>query len=251
MTAGLAALVAGLAFVTALLSGALGMAGGLLLMGALGLLFPVPEAMALHGLMQGASNGSRAAVLLPHVQWRVFAWFALGAAAAAGGFAALTFVPSKAALYLVLGLVPIVTWLPKDRLNLDAARPLHAVFCGVLTAGLNIASGVSGPLLDVFFVRTTLGRHAIVATKAAVTVLAHALKLAYYGGPLLATAPESARTVGWLFLISLPFTVAGTWAGSRLLERFSDDGFRRWTRRIVTGIGAVYLVRGGLLIAAP
>ncbi len=98
--------------------------------------------------------------------------------------------------------------------------------------------------------RTTLGRYAIVATKAAVTVLAHAIKLSYYGAPLLVETPETARALGWLFLASLPFTLAGTWTGSRLLHRFTDDGFRRWTRRIVTAIGAVYLVRGGLLLAA-
>lgn len=238
-----------IAFVTALISGVFGMAGGLLLMGVLGLAFSVPEAMMLHGLMQSASNGSRAAVLIGHVQWRIVGLFALGATAAAGIFALLTFQPSKAALYLILGLTPILAWIPKERLDVDAARPLQAALCGLLVTGLNVASGVSGPLLDVFFVRGKLGRHAVVATKAAVTVLAHIVKLAYYGAPLLAQSPDSARTVGVLFLISLPFTIAGTWVGSRLLQRFTDDSFRRWTRLIVTGLGALYLIQGVALLA--
>jgi hypothetical protein len=96
-----------------------------------------------------------------------------------------------------------------------------------------------------------MGRHTIVATKAAAQVLSHLIKIAYYGAPLLLSSPAAAGRLGQLFLLSLPLTLLGTWTGSRILERFSDDGFRRWTRRIVTGIGAAYLVRGGMLLLAP
>jgi uncharacterized membrane protein YfcA len=238
-----------LAFVTAAISGVFGMAGGLLLMGALGFLMSVPQAMALHGMIQAASNGSRAAFLARHVLWRVLGLYVIGSLIAGGALAGVAFVPSKAALYLLLGLVPLLAWMPKERLHLDASRPAQAVLCGFLVTGLNVAAGVAGPLLDVFFVRSDLGRREVVATKAATQVIAHGVKIAYYGVALLATAPGQATDVGKLFLLSLPFTFAGTWAGSRLLERFSDDGFRRWTRRLVTAIGAVYLVRGGLLLA--
>jgi uncharacterized membrane protein YfcA len=239
-----------LAFVTALISGVFGMAGGLLLMGALGLVFSVSEAMALHGLMQAASNGSRAVVQRSHIQWRTVGLFAVGGAGAAALFALSTYAPSKAVLYLILGATPILAWIPKERLDVDASRPVQAVLCGALVTGLNIASGVSGPLLDVFFVRGQLGRHAVVATKAAVTVFAHAAKLAYYGAPLIAGSPETAQRIGVLFLASLPLTIAGAWVGSRLLDRFTDASFRRWTRLIVTALGALYLVRGVLLLAA-
>ena len=48
---------------TAFLSGIFGMAGGLILMGVLLALMPVPAAMMLHGVTQLASNG-----------WRAFLW---------------------------------------------------------------------------------------------------------------------------------------------------------------------------------
>ena len=44
---------------TAFLSGVFGMAGGLILVGVLLALLPVPEAMALHAITQMASNGWR------------------------------------------------------------------------------------------------------------------------------------------------------------------------------------------------
>jgi uncharacterized membrane protein YfcA len=246
---GLTYLIIAIAFVTALISGVFGMAGGLLLMGALGFLMSVPEAMALHGLIQAASNGSRAALLVRHVRWRILGLYLVGSLAAAAAFAGIAYAPSKAVLYMLLGAVPFIAWLPKERLHLDASKPIHAVLCGLLVTGLNVAAGVAGPLLDVFFVRSSLSRREVVATKAATQVVAHAIKIGYYGGALIATAPAAAGGVGRLFLIALPFTLAGTWAGARLLDRMSDDGFRRATRIIVTAIGVVYLVRGALLLA--
>ena len=246
----LTTVVAIIAFVTALISGIFGMAGGLVLMGALGFVLSVPEAMTLHGLIQMMSNGSRAVFHLRHVRWPVLGLYAAGALSVGAAFAAVTYTPSKAALYLLLGAVPLVTWLPKERLNLDAARPLHALLCGGLIGAMQLLAGVAGPMLDIFFVRSEMSRHQIVATKAATQVVSHAIKIAYYGGALLLSAPAEARGVGGIFLVTLPFTLAGTWAGSRLLERFTDDGFRTWSRRIVTAIGAVYLVRGALLLAA-
>lgn len=242
-------LIALIAFATAFISGVFGMAGGLVLMGALGLLLSVPEAMVLHGLIQSVSNGSRAGLLLGHVRWRTLGLYAAGALVVGAGFAAATYAPSKAVLYVLLGLVPLVTWLPKKRLHLDAGRPAHAVLCGALVGAIQLLAGVAGPVLDVFFVRSAMTRRQIVATKAATQVVSHAVKLVYYGGALIASDPADARAMGGLFLIALPFTLAGTWAGSRLLARFSDDGFKMWSRRIVTSIGAVYLVRGALLLA--
>ena len=58
---------------TAFLSGIFGMAGGLILIGVLFALMPVPEAMALHAVTQMASNGWRGALWIKHVSWRAVA----------------------------------------------------------------------------------------------------------------------------------------------------------------------------------
>src|SRR3546814_5444179 len=49
----------------------------------------------------------------------------------------------------------------------------------VCSSDLFIA-GVSGPLLDVFFVRSSMDRRAVVATKAACQTLSHLAKLIYF-----------------------------------------------------------------------
>jgi uncharacterized membrane protein YfcA len=240
-----AALVVTAAFVTAAVSGVLGMAGGLLLMGVLLLVLPTTLAFVVHGLLQLVSNGWRAVLQRGHLRWRVVGWYACGALLAAGAATSLALVPSKAVTYLVLGLVPGLVWLPKGRLSLDAERPAHAVLAGLSVTGLNLVAGVSGPLLDVFFVRTGMGRHSVVATKAATQVLAHGAKVLVYG-----VALTGGQRVPWLVVLAaVPLSMLGTAVGGRLLDRMSDASFTTVTRWVVTAIGAVYLVQAGYLAA--
>lgn len=232
------------AFVTATVSGVLGMAGGLLLMGALLLVLPVAVAFVVHGLLQLVSNGWRAFLQRRHLRWRVVGWYAVGAALAAAAVAAVSYTPDRALTYLLLGLVPGLVWLPKQALALDASRPAHAVAAGLAVTGVNLVAGVAGPLLDVFFVRTTMGRHSIVATKAGTQVLSHAAKVLVYGGPALAGDSGVPLLV---VLLAVPLSMLGTALGGRLLDRMTDASFTSVTRWVVTAIGAVYLVQAALL----
>ncbi len=245
MSVAAAAFVLLAAFVTAAVSGVLGMAGGLLLLGALLLVLPAAVAFVVHGLLQLVSNGWRAFLQRRHLRWSIVGWYAVGAVLAAVAVAAVSYVPSTPVTYLLLGLVPALVWLPKGLLRLDATRRSHALLAGLLTTAVNLVAGVAGPLLDVFFVRTQLGRHSIVATKAATQVLAHLAKVVVYGGPLL-RAGESTIPYA-VVLFAVPLSMLGTALGGRLLDRLSDAGFRSATRWVVTAIGAVYLAQAARL----
>src|SRR6202012_3815280 len=63
---------------TAFLSGIFGMAGGLILIGVLLALFPVPTAMVLHAVTQMASNGWRATLWWKHIVWRSIGVYVAG-----------------------------------------------------------------------------------------------------------------------------------------------------------------------------
>ncbi len=233
-------------FVTSTISGVFGMAGGLMLMGALALILPVSAALVTHGLIQMSANGWRALLHRQHVQWRIVGLYALGSATIGAALAFVSFAPSKPLLYLMLGLVPGLVWLPKRILTLDAAKPAQALICGVAVTGLNLTAGVAGPLLDIFFVRTDLGRRRIVATKAATQVFSHLAKVLVYGAPLL-KAGGAAMPPAWVFIAAIPLALAGTVAGGRILHRLSDHHFLAASRWIVTGIGAVYLAQAAWL----
>ena len=255
MGAFVTAILLATACLTALLSGIFGMAGGLVLMGVLALFLPVAAAYVTHGIQQMAANGWRAILHRAHIDWAIVANYALASVVAAALVSVIAFVPAPSLLYLLLGLVAMLVWLPKDRFHLDAARPWHARASGFLVTALNLSAGVAGPLLDIFFVRTELTRHQIVATKAATQVLSHLAKIIVYG-LILADATRGLDSVAgampplWFFLMALPLSALGTVAGGRILDRFSDAGFRRATAWIVTLIGLAYLVRSlDLLIA--
>ena len=233
------------AFVTATVSGVLGMAGGLLLMGALLLVLPATTAFVAHGLLQLVSNGWRVVLHRRHVSGRILAWYAVGSATAAALLAAVRYVPSTPLTYLFLGLVPLLVWLPKGWLRLDASRPAHAVAAGLAVTSVNLVAGVAGPLLDVFFVRTSLGRHAVVATKAATQVLSHTAKVVLYGGPLLTGGGADLPVL--VLLLAVPLSMLGTYVGGRLLDRLSDASFRTATRWVVSAVGVTYLVQAARL----
>ena len=246
MSIAAAAFVLLAAFVTATVSGVLGMAGGLLLMGALLLVLPAATAFVVHGLLQLVSNGWRAVLQRRHLRGAIVGWYAVGAVLAGAVVALVSYVPSKPVTFLLLGLVPLAVWLPKGVLRLDAARPSHAVAAGVLVTSVNLVAGVAGPLLDVFFVRTEMGRHAVVATKAATQVLSHTAKVVLYGGAAVTGAGLPYEVV----LLAVPLSMLGTAVGGRLLDRLSDAGFSRATKYVVSAIGVLYLVQAARLAAA-
>ena len=236
------------AFVPAIISGLFGMAGGMIFMGVIALYLGVAEAMVLHGAVQGVSNSTRAYFLRADVRWDILGWTALGAVPAALLMLSLSFLPSKAQLYLALGLLPLLLWLPRGWLAGDAQKPSHAALCGAMVMGLNLSAGVAGPARDFFYVKTTLTRQEIVATKAVTMFASQLVKIIYFGVPLALGAGLGSLPPVWVFVAAVPTVMAGTWIGTRLLQRFSDIGFKRYTRLLVTLIGAVYVWRGLALL---
>src|SRR5260221_10469303 len=162
----LLALLALSALVTSFISGILGMAGGMFLMGILRPARPRPGAWMLQGSTQLASNAWRAFLWRSEVDWRVFRGYAYGALAALAIFAAVKLVVSKPIALVVMGLTPFVTLALPEKLHLNVERRGHPVSCGLICSALSLSAGVSGPILDIFFVRSKMGRHHVVATNA-------------------------------------------------------------------------------------
>jgi uncharacterized membrane protein YfcA len=246
MSLGVGAFIVAMSFLTAALSGVFGMAGGLLLKGALALVLPVSATFVAHGILQLTANAWRAILHRRHVRWRIVAIFAAGSFLIAGVVANIALEPTRATLYLLMGLSPFLVWMPPGWTQLDAEKPAQALVCGAAVTGVNLTAGVAGPLLDIFFVRTTLTRHAIVATKAATQVFSHLMKIAVYGAPLWASGGKG-MPPAWVFALAVPLAMAGTVAGGYVLDRLSDVNFKRYLRLIVTAIGLVYLAQAARL----
>lgn len=232
----------------AVVSGLFGMAGGLIFMGIIASLMSVSAAMVVHGIVQSVSNGSRSTILRDHIRWDILAWQLIGALPAIALMMWAAFTPNKAQLFLVLGLLPLLLWLPKGVLAGDAEKPAHAVLCGAMVMGLNLSAGVAGPALDFFYVKTALTRKSIVATKAVTMFASHLVKIGYFGIPLMRTQGLADLPPIWVLILAIPAVIIGTKLGTSLLERFSDVGFRKYTRILVTLVGVVYIFRGLTLL---
>src|SRR5689334_11286315 len=231
--------VSGLA--TSFISGILGMAGGMILMGVLLALMPVPTAMMMHGVAQLASNGWRAMLWRAQVDWRVFRGYLLGALVATAVFAMLQLVVSKPVALVAMGLTPFVALALPEKLHLNVERPGQPFACGAICSALSLTAGVSGPILDVFFVRSRMGRHAVVATKAMTQSASHILKIAYFGG----IAATGRGTVDpWIAAMMVVLAFTGTSLSAPVLRRMNDKSFRQWTRWTVLTLGVFYLASG-------
>ncbi len=236
------AFIIGAAFLTATLSGVFGMAGGLVLMGALTLVMPVAASFVVHGMLQLVSNGWRAILHRQHIDWAIISYYFIASVAAGLVAISVAWVPSQPLLFLLLGLVAMLVWLPRTWFALDARRPGHALISGFLVTLTNLTAGVAGPLLDVFFVRTSLTRHQIVATKAATQVFSHLAKIIVYGG-FLSGFSDGGLPPWWVIGLAVPASMLGTTLGGTILDRMNDTDFKRWTAWIVTVIGLAYLAR--------
>jgi uncharacterized membrane protein YfcA len=251
MSSAVIAVILAATLVTAAISGVFGMAGGLLLMGVLAAFTPVATAMVMHGFIQIISNFSRAALLRKHISWSLVGRYALGIGGALVVIALIAWRPTQPEVFILLGLTAMVVWIPKSWVEVNVEKRFQAEICGFLVQTLNTIAGVAGPLLDLFFVKTLLPRQTVVATKAATQVMAHAVKIAFWGWPLLGmlASPDAQGAHFpplWMFAAVIPLSLLGTWAGGKVLDRMTDVSFREWTRWIVTATGAVYLVRGAL-----
>ena len=247
MTVLAALIISAATLITSFISGIFGMAGGIVLMAVLVSLVSVATAMIIHGGIQMFANGYRAYLLRGAIDWRVFGIYCLGAglgvAALAGFMVLLSWRPDKRTLYLLLGLTPLLIWLPQKRFNLDIQRPRDAVAAGFLVQGLNTLAGVAGPLLDLFFVRTEMTRQQIVATKSVTQALSHAIKIGFWTVPVVSAAGWSAMPPWWLFAAAIPLSMLGTRLGKMVLERMNEVNFRLWMKGLVTAIGGVLLLR--------
>jgi uncharacterized protein len=249
MSASVIAVILAATLITATISGVFGMAGGLLLMGVLAAFVPVATAMVMHGFIQIISNFSRAALLWKHISWALVGRYALGIGGALLVISLIAWRPDQPAVFVMLGLTAMLVWIPKRAVEINVERPWQAELCGFLVQTLNTIAGVAGPLLDLFFVKTLLPRQTVVATKAATQVMAHAVKIGFWGWPLLEMlaspqAEDAHLPPLWMFAAVIPLSLAGTWLGGRVLDRMTDVSFREWTKWIVTVIGVVYLTRG-------
>ena len=243
MTAAALTLIGATVVFSSFISAVFGMAGGMILLGVLLLYFDVATGMVLFSVIQLATNGWRTGHYRKYVLWRIFWWYVLGGLLAFAFMRYMAFVPDKATVYLLLGLMPfLVEALPaKMRPNIEWRRV--PFFTGVFTTIIQFLAGVGGLFLDIFFQKSSLDRKTVNATKAVTQTFSHVLRAAYFGS---LSGFGDLRIEHWAPAMVL--AILGTVLAPYVLERMTDDGFRQWTRVIIFAVATVYLAKAGWLL---
>jgi uncharacterized membrane protein YfcA len=229
---------------TSFLSGIFGMAGGMILIGILLAIMPVPDAMMLHGVTQMASNGWRGLLWWRHVRWSSAGAFILGCAVALLLWSLTRYVPSKPIALLLLGLTPFLVRLAPQNYRPNPESLRQGAVYGTACMMLILLTGVSGPLVDTFFLGGKLDRREIVATKAVCQIFGHAAKLVYFGTII----DQAASLDPIVAVLAVFFSMVGTTLASKALEAMSDQQFRSWANRIITCIAAYFVAHGIFLV---
>jgi uncharacterized protein len=111
-------------------------------------------------------------------------------------------------------------------------------------------------VLDMFFLGRDLDRRLVVATKAMTQSLGHAVKFVYFTFVAVAPLQVEPATISralevplWVYIMAAGLAICGTTLAKPVLHRFSNQAFQLWSRRLVLGIGGIYLVQGGVALA--
>jgi uncharacterized protein len=237
------ALIGTAVFVASLVSGVFGMAGGMIMLGVLLVFFDVPTAMVMFSLLATTGNVWRVASWWRYIDWPILWGYAAGGLVAVLALRFVAFVPSKAVVYLMLGLIPYVMEVMPRGWHPNIQWRGVPFVSGVATTAIQLLAGNGGLFLDVFFQKSMLDRKTTVATKAICGTVANMSRILYFG----TLAGFDQALPWWAIVPAVLLAIAGTVLAPVVLERMTDDGFRRWTRALIFVVSSVYLARAGWL----
>lgn len=231
------ALVA-LSFVTSMMSGAMGLGGGVLMLGVMTQLLPPAVLLPVHGMVQVGSNFGRAVIMRRDVARMLVLPFLLGSILGVALGAQIVDLLSRPAMLIILGCFLLWSvWSPKLR----PARlpPRWFTLVGAMSSFCTMFVGSTGPLVAAFLVPDPLTRHQVVATQGALMTIQHALKVIAFtalGFALIEWIPLLCLMVGLGFV--------GTYAGRRLLDRVDERRFKLAFKLIMTALALKILGDG-------
>ncbi|NKX44531.1 sulfite exporter TauE/SafE family protein [Roseicyclus persicicus] len=205
-------------FIASLITVALGIGGGGLLLAVMATLVPPAALIPVHGVVQLGSNGGRAAMLFRQISWAaVIPGFLIGSlvGSAIGGAVVVELPPNV--VQIGVGLFVIYSVFAKPPKWLSRWPWLT----GGVSSFLTMFFGATGLFVANYTKSFNLPRHAHVATHAALMTVQHGLKVVIFG--LLGFAfGQWAMVILALILAGL----AGTFLGKTVLNKMTDGVFK-------------------------
>lgn len=179
----------------------------------------------LHGAAQASSNIVRSVLYYQHTPWRSVARFYLGLCISVGLLSFLSWLPEKRTLFLLVALISCIALIIPKSIAPDFKSPWVAFISGVLVGVPTLVAGVSGGVLDMFFLKSKLNRYEVMASKSLGMFVLHVVKIVYAYSFLVLPLSDVLSLLSLLpsvFLASL----SGTLLGKSALARLNEEQFR-------------------------
>jgi uncharacterized membrane protein YfcA len=242
-------ILAAAAFLTAMISGIIGMGGGMLLLAVMFCFLSHGESIPTHAAVQLVSNSTRSVVFIQHADWRTLGRFVLGAVpgGALGVWLRWTLGPAEQSEPYLKSLVGIyilvVTFLPRpDRGDARTGVWWDFPLLGLVAGAAALTVGAVGPLIAPLFARRRFAKEHLIATKALCQMFLHVIKIPAF----VLLGGIDVEKLGLLALVMSVAVVPGTLLGKRLLRYVSEDNFGRLYRAALVVAGMKVLVVDGL-----
>lgn len=235
----------GTSFFTSLLTASMGIGGGIALLAVMAQILPAVAIVPVHGIVQLGSNVGRAAIMRADIDKTLLLYFLGGSLV--GAFVGGQIVVSLPVSYLQLilgGFILYAVWGPKPKAS--QANSGSIVVGGGFSTLLTMFVGATGPFVAAILKPMELGKLGQVATMSACMVVQHLLKVLVFG------------LLGFVFGDYVPLMAAmiatgflGTLVGRSLLERTSEELFKKGLNLILTVLALRLLWTAGVALMEP
>jgi len=207
-------------FFTAMLTGVVGMGGGLVLLLIMADFLPFAVLIPVHGINQLVQHLTRAAVSIPNIDKRISIQFGLGAIIGAAIGSQFVMHVTEEIFKIVLGCF-ILGCLLYPKLNIKLPKiPGEWPFIGAFTSAVGLFIGNTGVFMSPFYLNRGLDKEQLVATKSACQVAVHSTKiiafvmLGFTLGPYLL-----------LVVLMAIASFAGSYMSKKILGKISEKVF--------------------------
>lgn len=228
-------------FIAALVSGAAGFGGALLLLPVVTACVGAEVAVPILTLAQLIGNISRMGTGLKQIKWDAVGWFCLTAlplsALGAFGFSALP----KDIVTRCIGaaLILLVIFKIKKIFELKGTKRTLLIG-GAITGGLSGLAGSAGPIGAAVFLSLGLPPVAYIASEAATATAMHILKTVIYSK--LTSLTLEALVTGLAMGMAM---VAGTLVANKFIKNMDKDKFQKYVAILLCIVGGYMLIFGG------
>lgn len=236
-------------FITSLISGIFGMAGGMILKVVFLNILTVNASMIIHALIQMVANGWRCFIWRKHIVWNVLPPYFWGIGIGITLVSFMQYVPSAPVVLIIMGIIPIFCIAFSRYIQLTIENKKQTLIASIILTFIQMTTGVIGPLLDLLYNTSSLTRQQIVSTKAFSQTIMHFIRICYYSLliPLILGVTGEGWPEGltwWIVGLFILASIAGTSAAAPIVQRLNDQKFKFYSKIIILIVSIYCLIQG-------